>query len=33
LPYDLRADTSVEFRPEGVRFTMSMPLGVDVLAE
>jgi two-component sensor histidine kinase len=33
LPYDLRAETAVEFRPEGVRFTMSMPLGVDVLAE
>jgi PAS domain S-box-containing protein len=32
LPYDLRAETQVEFRPEGVRFTMTMPLGADVLA-
>ncbi len=33
LPYDLRAETQVEFRPEGVRFTMTMPLGADVLAQ
>jgi PAS domain S-box-containing protein len=32
LPYDLRAETRVEFRPQGVRFTMRMPLGPDVLA-
>jgi two-component system CheB/CheR fusion protein len=33
LPYDLRAETKVEFRPEGLRFTMAMPLGSDVLSE
>jgi PAS domain S-box-containing protein len=32
LPYDLRAETRVEFRPEGVRFRLSMPLGPDVLS-
>jgi two-component system, chemotaxis family, CheB/CheR fusion protein len=32
LPYDLRADTNIEFRREGVRFTMAVPLGPDVLA-
>jgi len=26
LPYDLRAETDVEFRPEGLRFTLVMPL-------
>jgi PAS domain S-box-containing protein len=33
LPYDLRAETRVEFRSEGLRFEMAMPLGPDVLAE
>ncbi|HEY0625810.1 MAG TPA: PAS domain S-box protein [Allosphingosinicella sp.] len=33
LPYDLRAETRVEFRPQGLRFTLDMPLGPDVLAE
>lgn len=32
LPYDLRATTEVEFRHEGLRFTMALPLGPDVLA-
>ena len=32
LPYDLRADTRVEFNRGGLRFTMNMPLGADVLA-
>jgi PAS domain S-box-containing protein len=32
LPYDLRAETKVEFRPEGLRFTLDMPVGADVLA-
>jgi two-component system CheB/CheR fusion protein len=33
LPYDLRADTEVEFRREGLRFRMAMPLGPGVLAD
>jgi PAS domain S-box-containing protein len=33
LPYELDAETRVEFRPEGVRFSLSMPLGAAVLAE
>jgi PAS domain S-box-containing protein len=32
LPYDLRARTELEFRPEGVRFTLDMPLGTNLLA-
>jgi two-component sensor histidine kinase len=32
LPYDLRATTEVEFRPEGLRFTLDMPIGPNVLA-
>lgn len=32
LPYDLRAQTQMEFRPQGIRFEMIMPLGPDVLA-
>jgi two-component sensor histidine kinase len=32
LPYDLGAETHVEFRPEGLRFTLSMPLGEAVSA-
>ena len=32
-PYDLRADTSIEFRQDGLRFTMGLPLGPDLLAE
>ena len=33
LPYDLRATTEVEFRREGLRFSMALPLGPDILAE
>jgi len=33
LPYDLKAETDIEFTKQGVRFTMRMPLGPDVLAE
>lgn len=33
LPYDLRAETRIEFRPSGVRFAMSMPIGPEVLAQ
>jgi two-component sensor histidine kinase len=33
LPYNLRATTEVEFRREGLRFSMALPLGPDVLAE
>ncbi len=33
LPYDLRANTKLEFRPEGVRFTIELPLGPETLAE
>lgn len=33
LPYDLRARTEVEFRPQGLRFTMTMPLGPGLQAE
>jgi two-component system CheB/CheR fusion protein len=32
LPYDLRAATDVAFRPEGLRFTMNVPLGPHVAA-
>jgi PAS domain S-box-containing protein len=33
LPYELGAETRVEFRPEGVRFSLSMPLGAAVLED
>ncbi len=33
LPYDLRASTEIEFRPEGLRFSMKVPLGPEILAE
>ncbi len=33
LPYELAAETQVEFRPEGVRFSLAMPLTASVLAE
>lgn len=33
LPYDLGAETDVEFRPQGLRFTLRMPLGEKALAE
>ena len=33
LPYDLRAETNIEFRREGVRFEMIVPLGPEVLAD
>jgi PAS domain S-box-containing protein len=33
LPYELSGETKVEFRPEGLRFSMSVPLGPAVLAE
>jgi PAS domain S-box-containing protein len=32
LPYDLRAETRVEFGADGIRFTLDMPLGPNVLA-
>lgn len=32
LPYDLRARTELEFRPQGLRFTLDMPLGTNLLA-
>ncbi len=32
LPYELQAQTQVELRPQGLRFTLSMPLGPDVLS-
>ena len=32
LPYDLRAETRVDFRPAGLRFEMTMPAGSDVLS-
>jgi hypothetical protein len=33
LLYDLKAQTDIEFTQEGVRITMPMPVGPDVLAE
>lgn len=33
LPYDLDAETDIEFTDDGLRFTMGMPLGPDVRAE
>ncbi len=33
LPYELGAETKVDFRPEGLRFSMAVPLGPAVLAE
>lgn len=33
LPYDLGAETQIQFPPDGVRFSMSMPLGAAALAE
>lgn len=33
LPYELRAETNIEFANDGLRFTMSMPMGPDVIAE
>jgi PAS domain S-box-containing protein len=33
LPYELGGETRVEFRPEGLRFSMSLPLGPGLLAE
>jgi PAS domain S-box-containing protein len=32
LPYELDAETRIEFRPQGLRFTLSVPLGPTVLA-
>jgi len=32
LPYDLRAETRIDFTDQGMRFTMRMPLRPDVLA-
>jgi PAS domain S-box-containing protein len=32
LPYDLRAETEFELRPEGLRFTLKLPLGPDIEA-
>ena len=33
LPYELQAETDIEFTADGLRFTMRMPLGPYVLAE
>jgi PAS domain S-box-containing protein len=33
LPYDLRAETEVEFRADGLCFTLDMPVGPNVLAK
>ncbi len=33
LPYELDAEAHVDFRPEGLRFSTSLPLGPTVLAE
>lgn len=33
LPYDLGAQTEVQFRPEGLHFSLVMPLGQDALAD
>jgi two-component system CheB/CheR fusion protein len=33
LPYELGAETDIEFTDDGLRFTMKMPLGRGVLAE
>lgn len=32
LPYELGGETRVEFRPEGLRFSMTVPLGPGLLA-
>jgi PAS domain S-box-containing protein len=33
LPYELQASSKVELRPQGLRFTLSMPLGPAVLSQ
>ena len=33
LPYDLGAETSIEFKRDGMRFSMNMPVGPDMLAD
>jgi two-component system CheB/CheR fusion protein len=33
LPYDLAAETSIEFTSDGMRFIMDLPLGPEILAE
>ena len=33
LPYDLGAETRLEFSADGMRFTMNIPIGPEVLAE
>jgi PAS domain S-box-containing protein len=33
LPYDLRAETKLEFGADGIRFTLDMPLGPNVLSD
>ena len=33
LPYDLGAETSIEFKRDGMRFSMNMPVGPDTLAD
>ena len=33
LPYDLGAETNIEFTDSGLRFTMKMPLGPEILVE
>jgi hypothetical protein len=32
LPYDLGAETSIAFEDDGLRFTMALPLGPEVIA-
>lgn len=32
LPYELDAESAIEFRPQGLRFTLSMPLGSNLSA-
>ena len=33
LPYDLGAETSIEFKRDGMRISMNMPVGPDMLAD
>lgn len=33
LPYDLGAETSIEFKRDGMRISMNVPVGPDMLAD
>ena len=33
LPYELGAETDIQFTDDGMRFTMVMPLGPDILSK